>query len=246
MRLRGPGNTRESLRAEVSEENHKFSVRSGTAPNSKSCLLGRDRGGAFRWVILMTSLAISRAEKPFVWNCPDVLWRGLQFAAAHLRAPSTRASSRFKRDPSEIETQTSLCSPLLGEQACACASSAREVTKAPDGDFFVIEGWIAFPTAIADGTATGTVFLEANRQEGSHARVVANLAVDGAGIQNWIHFRMPFTGELEFEGAYGLRATLVATDAHTGNKRLFGTTRAAPLYYRRSEAGIILELEDWG
>jgi hypothetical protein len=109
-----------------------------------------------------------------------------------------------------------------------------------------IEGWIAFPTAIADGTATGTVFLETTPPAGMRSRVVANLSVNRGGVQNWIHFRLPFGDELEIEGTYGVRATLVATDALTGEKRLFGTTRAASLQHHRAEAGIILELEDWG
>lgn len=110
----------------------------------------------------------------------------------------------------------------------------------------MIEGWIAFPTAIADGTATGTVFLETTADAGRRSRVVANLAVKHGGVQNWLHFRLPFGEDLELDGAYGVRATLVATDARTGEKRLFGTTRAASLVHNRSEAGIILELEEWG
>lgn len=140
------------------------------------------------------------------------------------------------------------CSPASGERACACASPADEAkgNTSANGGHPVIEGWIAFPTAIADGTASGTVFLELSRQAGLRSRVIANLSVEGGGIQNWIHFRMPFTEELELEAFYGVRATLVATDALTGHKRLFGTTRGAPLYHRKDEAGIILELEDWG
>ncbi|MBI1212608.1 MAG: hypothetical protein GC190_14180 [Alphaproteobacteria bacterium] len=78
------------------------------------------------------------------------------------------------------------------------------------------------------------------------SRVIANVSVNRGGIQNWIHFRLPFGEELEIEREYGVRATLVATDALTGEKRLFGTTRAASLHQRRSEDGIVLELEDWG
>jgi len=139
-----------------------------------------------------------------------------------------------------------MCEPLPGETACACATG-HSVHRAPMGrDPYIIEGWIAFPTAIADGTATGTVFLETTPHTGVRSRVIANLSVNRGGIQNWIHFRLPFGEELEIEGAYGVRATLVATDALTGEKRLFGTTRAASVLHDRSEAGIILELEDWG
>jgi len=142
--------------------------------------------------------------------------------------------------------QPVLCAPLPGETACAC-SSGEGAHRLPAGrDPSFIEGWIAFPTAIADGTATGTVFLETTPAAGTRSRVLANLSVNRGGIQNWIHFRLPFGEELEVEGAYGVRATLVATDAHTGEKRLFGTTRAAFYQHQRSEAGIILELEDWG
>jgi hypothetical protein len=140
-----------------------------------------------------------------------------------------------------------LCGPSLGERACACASPADDLRmNAANGDRPVIEGWIAFPTAIADGTASGTVFLESSGQAGLRSRVIANHSVEGGGIRNWIHFRMSFTEEFELETLYGVRATLVATDALTGHKRLFGTTRAAPLRHRNAEAGIILELEDWG
>ena len=145
-----------------------------------------------------------------------------------------------------LEDRSALCLPLPGETACACSSGEGHTYKVTHGDPLVIEGWIAFPTAIADGTATGTVFLEATPEAGLRSRVVANLAVERGGIQNWIHFRLPFGEELEIEKAYGVRATLVATDALTGEKRLFGTTRAASLRHHKSEAGIILELEDWG
>ncbi len=145
------------------------------------------------------------------------------------------------------EAVASLCKPLMDELACACSSLEQGARRrAPEGDFPVIEGWLAFPTAIADGTATGTVFLETNPEAGSRTRVIANLSVSCGGRQNWIHFRMSLSGELELEGSYGLRATVVATDAVTGHKRLFGTTRASPLLQQRPEAGIILELEDWG
>jgi hypothetical protein len=140
-----------------------------------------------------------------------------------------------------------LCSPESGERACACSSPADDPrANALNGDRPIIEGWIAFPTAIADGTASGTVFLESSGQVGMRSRVIANLSVEGGGIRNWIHFRMSFTEEMELEAFYGVRATLVATDALTGHKRLFGTTRAAALHHRKAEAGIILELEDWG
>jgi hypothetical protein len=144
------------------------------------------------------------------------------------------------------DDQTVRCLPLPGETACACDSDERpalDVAKEPP---LIIEGWIAFPTAIADGTATGTVFLETSPELGLRSRVVANLAVERGGIQNWIHFRLPFGEEFEVENAYGLRATLVATDAMTGEKRLFGTTRAACVHHHQAAAGIILELEQWG
>jgi hypothetical protein len=144
------------------------------------------------------------------------------------------------------DDQSALCLPLQDETACACSSDRGQGYKTTKADPFIIEGWIAFPTAIADGTATGTVFLESAPEFGLRSRVVANLAVERGGIQNWIHFRLPFGQELEVEGAYGVRATLVATDALTGEKRLFGTSRAASLCHNRSEAGIILELEAWG
>ena len=142
--------------------------------------------------------------------------------------------------------QPVLCAPLPGETACACSSGEGVHRLSAGRDPSFIEGWIAFPTAITDGTATGTVFLETTPSAGARSRVLANLSVNRGGIQNWIHFRLPFGEELELEGAYGVRATLVATDAHTGEKRLFGTTRAAFYQHERSEAGIILELEDWG
>jgi hypothetical protein len=140
-----------------------------------------------------------------------------------------------------------LCDPFPGETACACSLGESTHYSARGRDPSFIEGWIAFPIAIADGTATGTVFLETAPPSGVRSRVVANLSVNRGGVQNWIHFRLPFGDELEIEGAYGVRATLVATDALTGEKRLFGTTRAAALQRHRPEAGgIILELEDWG
>jgi len=140
-----------------------------------------------------------------------------------------------------------MCLPLPGEIACACSSRDVAHHRLPKkGDRIFVEGWIAFPIAIADGTATGTVFLETTPETGARSRVVANLAVERGGRQSWIYFRLPYGEELEIEGAYGVRATLVATDALTGEKRLFGTSRAASLLYQRSEAGIILELEDWG
>lgn len=140
-----------------------------------------------------------------------------------------------------------MCLPLPGETACACGSADehRYFETNAVGPLFV-EGWISFPTAIADGTATGTVFLETSPDAKRRSRVVANLAVQSGGVQNWIHFRMPYGAELDLDGPYGVRATLVATDAHTGEKRLFGTTRAASLMQHRSAAGIILELEEWG
>jgi hypothetical protein len=141
---------------------------------------------------------------------------------------------------------TVLCLPLPGETACACESGEPLAHQPTNASPLMIEGWIAFPIAITDGTATGTVFLEALPAQGSRSRVVANLSVERGGIQNWIHFRLPFGEDLEIESAYGVRATLVATDALTGEKRLFGTTRAASLRHHKSEAGIILELEDWG
>ena len=139
-----------------------------------------------------------------------------------------------------------MCLPLPGETACACGSGDGDSYRLNKSTPFIVEGWIAFPTAIADGTATGTVFLETTPETGTRSRVVANLPVERGGKQNWIHFRLPFGEELEIEGAYGVRATLVATDAMTGEKRLFGTTRAASLLHQKSEAGIILELEAWG
>ena len=140
-----------------------------------------------------------------------------------------------------------MCLPLPGEDACACgAGEQAHLPTLGKSRALIIEGWIAFPTAIADGTATGTVFLETAADAKRRSRVVANVAVNRAGVQNWLHFRLPYGEELEVDGAYGVRATLVATDALTGEKRLFGTTRAAALVPFRSDAGIILELEDWG
>jgi len=140
-----------------------------------------------------------------------------------------------------------MCLPLPGETACSCGSGDEpRHLKAASGDPLFIEGWISFPTAIADGTATGTVFLETTADIKRRSRVIANLPVNDGGVQNWIHFRMRYDEELELDGAYGVRATLVATDATTGEKRLFGTTRAASLLHHRSSAGIILELEEWG
>jgi hypothetical protein len=176
--------------------------------------------------------------EPDLGALPEML---LRCARRVLRRRRLSAAPKSRRS-------TSFCSPAFGERACACASPADEskINASANGDHPIIEGWIAFPTAIADGTASGTVFLESSRQAGLRSRVIANLSVEGGGIQNWIHFRMPFSEELELEAFYGVRATLVATDALTGHKRLFGTTRAAPLYHRKAEAGIILELEDWG
>lgn len=139
------------------------------------------------------------------------------------------------------------CDPLPGEVACSCSSHQKLERFASGGrDPSFIEGWIAFPTAIADGTATGTVFLETTPPAGARSRVIANLSLNDAGVQNWIHFRLPCGEELDVDGACGVRATIVATDAFTGEKRLFGTTRAASLQSFRPEGGIILELEDWG
>src|SRR5262249_45176214 len=143
--------------------------------------------------------------------------------------------------------QVARCVPLPGETACACSPSANLLSREPGGGgAFVIEGWIGFPIAVADGTATGTVFLEASRDIGMRARVVANLTVEHGGYQNWIHFRFPLGQELEVEEVYALRATLVATDLRTGEKRLFGTPRAAAIQHQRPEGGVVLELEDWG
>ena len=154
-------------------------------------------------------------------------------------APLERARKFFGR-------LVSLCLPAPGETACACEPEGV-VRERPGrgGGAFIVEGWIGFPVAVADGTATGTVFLEASRASGMRARVVANLAVERGAYQNWIHFRLPFGEELEIEEVYGLRATLVATDLRTGQKRLFGTPRAASIAQERSEAGVILELEEW-
>ena len=105
-----------------------------------------------------------------------------------------------------------MCIPLPGETACACGAGDGHEYKVGKSDPFFVEGWIAFPTAIADGTATGTVFLETSPEAGLRSRVVANLAVNRGGLQNWIHFRLPFGDELDAERAYGLRATLFATD----------------------------------
>jgi hypothetical protein len=153
----------------------------------------------------------------------------------------------FERVREFVGYLVSLCVPAPGDTACGCEPGglAMERPAPGGGGVFVVEGWIGFPVAIADGTATGTVFLEASRQTGLRARVVANLAVERGGYQNWIHFRLPFGEELELEEVYGLRATLVATDLRTGQKRLFGTPRAAAIQQERSEAGVILELEEW-
>ena len=164
-------------------------------------------------------------------------------------AQTLRATVRLVRQVLAFPAKAfaSLCKPLMGDVACACSSLEQSAHgRAPEDDVPVIEGWLAFPTAITDGTATGTVFLETNPEVGSRSRVIANLSVNRGGKQNWLHFRMSLSGELELEGSYGLRATVVATDAVTGHKRLFGTTRASPLFRKRPEAGIILELEDWG
>src|SRR5262245_23046135 len=140
-----------------------------------------------------------------------------------------------------------MCLPLPGEDACACGALEHVPARAfGQSEALIIEGWIAFPSAIADGTATGTVFLETAADAKRRSRVVANVAVNRAGVQNWIHFQLPYGEELEIDGAYGVRATLVATDALTGEKRLFGTTRAASLVPYHADGGIILELEDWG
>src|SRR5262249_33521028 len=134
-----------------------------------------------------------------------------------------------------------------GEDACACGGGEPVHTRAPvRSATLIIEGWIAFPSAIADGTATGTVFLETTPDAKRRSRVVANVAVNRGGGQNCIHFQLPYGEELEIDGAYGVRATLVATDALTGEKRLFGTTRAASLVPHHADGGITLELEDWG
>src|SRR5437016_3946618 len=64
-----------------------------------------------------------------------------------------------------------LCSPAPGEHACACSPPTdRSSASTPNGDRPTIEGWIAFPTAIADGTASGTVFLESGGQAGLGSR----------------------------------------------------------------------------
>ena len=164
-------------------------------------------------------------------------------------AQALRKTVRLAREVHAFSAEAiaSLCRPLIGELACACSSLEQDTgRRAPEGDVPVIEGWLAFPTAITDGTATGTVFLETNPEEGARCRVIANLSLNRSGKQNWLYFRMSLSGELELEGSYGLRATVVATDAVTGHKRLFGTTRASPLFRKRPAAGIILELEDWG
>jgi hypothetical protein len=154
--------------------------------------------------------------------------------------------SIFERARGFFGHLVSLCVPAPGETACACEPEVLTRERPTrGGGAFVVEGWIGFPVAIADGTATGTVFLEASRANGVRARVVANLAVERGGYQNWIHFRLPFGEELEIEEVYGLRATLVATDLRTGQKRLFGTPRAASIQQQRSDAGVILELEEW-
>src|SRR5204863_1194952 len=62
--------------------------------------------------------------------------------------------------------QIALCLPFPGETACACGSGPGQAHKVSEGDPMIIEGWIAFPTAIADGTATGTVFLESTPEAG--------------------------------------------------------------------------------
>ena len=171
--------------------------------------------------------------------------KGSEQSLAQLLLATVRLARKVLAFPAEAVV--SLCKPLIGELACACSSLDQGAhRRGPEGDVPVIEGWLAFPTAIADGTATGTVFLETNPEAGSRSRVIANLSLSCGGKQNWIHFRMSLSGELELEGSYGLRATVVATDAVTGHKRLFGTTRASPLLQQWPEAGIILELEDWG
>lgn len=142
------------------------------------------------------------------------------------------------------------CEPAPGETACACDPPAqllrRNASPRREGEERAIEGWISFPIAVADGTATGTVFLEVSPEAGVRARVVANVSVERGSYQNWIHFRLPIVQELEIEEIYGLRATLVATEVRTGQKRLFGTPRAVAIERRPTDAGIMLELEEWG
>src|SRR5262249_62357360 len=77
-----------------------------------------------------------------------------------------------------------MCLPLPGETACSCLGNEGQRSFAVEkSEPSTIEGWIAFPTAIADGTATGTVFLETTPQAGVRSRVIANLSVNRGGVQ---------------------------------------------------------------